>query len=266
MILCLDVGNSQIFGGVFVEGKLKLTFRHNSCPPCSSDQFGIFLKNVLRENNLATDGIDSIAICSVVPALDYSLRAACIKYFDIEPFILQAGAKTGLKIKYRNPLEVGADRIATAVAATHQFPSKPLLIVDFGTATTLCAISKDKSYLGGVIMPGMKLAMSSLEQQTAKLSAVEILKPNNLVGRSTAESTQIGIYYSQFATIKELKTQISQQFFPDDNVIVLGTGGFSHLFQNADIFTAIIPDLVLHGLHQLIALNTPKKETQYAYE
>ena len=156
MILCLDVGNSQLFGGVFAADNLQLRFRYDTRQIGSSDQIGIFLKNVLRENNLNNDKITQISICSVVPQLDYSLRSACIKYFHLEPFILQAGVKTGLQIKYRNPLEVGADRIANAIAATHHYPNQNILIIDFSTATIFCAISARKEYLGGVIMPGMR--------------------------------------------------------------------------------------------------------------
>src|SRR4051812_38031978 len=124
MILCLDVGNTQLYGGVFAGEKIQLRFRYPTQRGTTSDQAGIFLKNVLRENSIDFTAIKQIAICSVVPHMDYSLRSACIKYFNIDPFMLQAGVKTGLKIKYRNPLEVGADRIANAIAANKQFPQK----------------------------------------------------------------------------------------------------------------------------------------------
>src|SRR5688572_174328 len=154
MLLCLDVGNSHIYGGVFAQEILTLRFRHTS-KSSTSDEFGIFLKSVLRENHCSPNSINQIAICSVVPQLDYSLRSACFKYFSIEPFFLQAGVKTGLNIKYRNPVDVGADRIANAIAATHEFPEKNLIIIDFGTATTFCVINHQKAYLGGAILPGI---------------------------------------------------------------------------------------------------------------
>ena len=123
MLLCIDVGNSHMYGGVFVGAELKLRFRHTS-KVSTSDELGIFLKSVLRENECAPDLVKKISICSVVPQLDYSLRAACVKYFGVEPFFLQAGVKTGLNIKYRNPIEVGADRIANAIAASQFYPNK----------------------------------------------------------------------------------------------------------------------------------------------
>jgi type III pantothenate kinase len=180
MILCLDVGNSQIYGGVFDNEQICLQFRHTSSSGSSSDQFGIFLRTVLRENEISPESIEHIAICSVVPTLVHSLRNACKKYFGINPFVLQAGTKTGLKIGYRNPVEVGSDRIANAIAAKDLYPGKNLIIVDFGTATTFCAISKQKEYLGGVIIAGMRLSMEALESKTAKLPSVEINVPKQV--------------------------------------------------------------------------------------
>jgi type III pantothenate kinase len=255
MILCLDVGNSQIFGGVFDGDTIQFRFRYNSKLNSTSDQLGVFLRSVLHENNIDINEIKEIAICSVVPHMDYSLRSACVKYFKIEPFVLQAGKKTGLKIKYRNPLEVGSDRIANAIAASHLFPNKNLIIADFGTATTICAISNKKEYLGGVILAGMRLSMEALVQNTAKLSAVEILKPEVALGRSTSEGIQIGLYYSQLATIKALSKDIKAEYWKDEKFLLIGTGGFSHLFQDAKIFDHIMPDLVLEGLKIALSMN-----------
>lgn len=255
MILCLDVGNSQIFGGLFSNERLQLSFRYASTHTSSSDQIGIFLKSVLRENNIAAEEIRQIAICSVVPGLDYSLRAACKKYFDLEPFMLQAGVRTGLKIKYRNPLEVGADRIANAIAATHYYPKQNLIVVDFGTATTFCAISAEKDYLGGVIMPGMRIAMEALQSNTAKLFPVEIIRPETVIGRSTRESIQSGLYYSQLGTVQEIVRRTAPDVFQQQAFVLLGTGGFANLFAEEKIFTAIIPDLVLQGLRLALAIN-----------
>src|SRR5690606_10758395 len=153
MILALDVGNSQIFGGLIEETssgpKILLRFRKTSKGGSSSDEYGIFLRDVLRENGYDPKKISQIAICTVVPEVMHSLRGACQKYFDRTPFVLQAGVKTGLKIRYKNPLEVGSDRIANAIGATVRYPGKNLMIIDLGTATTFCAVSKEKDYLGG---------------------------------------------------------------------------------------------------------------------
>ena len=142
MVLCLDVGNTQIYGGLFRNDNLELQFRKTSRESLSSDEIGIFLKNVIRENGYRGDEIKEISICSVVPDKTHSLSSGCIKYFNITPFFLEPGVKTGLKIKYKNPLEVGADRIANAVAGIKKYPNKNLIIVDFGTATTFCEIGR----------------------------------------------------------------------------------------------------------------------------
>ena len=257
MILTLDVGNSQIYGGVFEGMTLKFQFRMSSKQGSSSDEIGLFLKSVLRENGFETTGIRKIAMCSVVPDLIHSIRGACQKYFGMAPFILQAGTKTGLKIKYRNPVEVGADRIANAIAGTHLFPGKNLVIADFGTATTFCAINRDKEYLGGMIIPGLRLAMQSLESGTAKLPTVEILVPEELVGRSTIESIQSGLYFGNLAVIREVSRQIRQDYFSDGGqTVVIGTGGFSRLFEKERVFDALVPDLVLQGLLKALEINT----------
>lgn len=256
MILCLDVGNTQFYGGVYENDEQILTFRKASKTGASSDEIGLFLKSVLRENGLSPEGIHKIAICSVVPDVVHSLRNACKKYFNFDPFIFQAGIKTGLKIKYRNPTEVGADRIANAVAATALYPQKDLIIIDFGTATTFCAVTSEKDYLGGAILAGVRISMESLEAKTAKLPTVEIIKMKTAIGRSTVENIQSGLYFGNVGAAREIITRISQENFEGRKPFVIGTGGFSRLFEDAGIFDAIVPDLVLHGLMLSLKMNT----------
>ena len=257
MMLCIDVGNSHIYGGVFTDEELCLRFRHTS-KVSTSDELGIFLKNVLRENQCSPEDIHKIAICSVVPQLDYSLRAACVKYFSIEPFFLQAGVKTGLNIKYRNPADVGADRIANAIAATHRFPGKNLIIIDFGTATTFCVINTQKAYMGGVILPGIRLAVDALSTNTAKLPAVEIIKIEQVVGRSTIESIQSGVYYGALGACRELIYRIKKESFAGQEVLVLATGGFASLFDKQGLYDQHLPDLVLQGVRIAAEMNSPE--------
>lgn len=258
MMICLDVGNSQIFGGVFVDEVLRFQFRKSSRSNLSSDEVGLFLRQVLRENGFDPAQVKAISICSVVPDHVFSIRGACQKYFSIEPFVLQAGVKTGLKIRYHNPTEVGADRIANAVAAIARYPGKNLVIVDFGTATTFCVVNKDKEYLGGLIIPGIRLAMESLEAGTAKLPKVEIVKPSQLIGRSTVESIQAGLYFGNLAMVQSLAQKIKTEVFGGEIVLTLGTGGFSRLFENEGVFDINAPDLVLEGLFRAANLNAPR--------
>lgn len=261
MILCLDVGNTTIHAGVFdaganvKTGKLLAQFRRTSEFRASSDEIGLFLRSALRENGISPEKISKIAICSVVPDAVYSIRGACQKYFGQQPFLLQAGVKTGLKIKYRNPLEVGADRIANAVAGVEMFPERNLVIVDFGTATTFCAITREKEYLGGVIIAGLRISMEALETRTAKLPSVEIVPVKTCLGRSTVESMQSGLYFGQIGTVREITNRLSEECFPKgpgeshERPLVIATGGFSGLFEPAGLFDHVIPDLVLRGLH-----------------
>lgn len=255
MYLCLDIGNTQIFGGVFNEDKIVLQFRKSSKFASSSDEFGIFFKSVLKENEIESTKIKHIAMCSVVPDIIYSIRNGCIKYFGIDPFILQAGVKTGLKIKYHNQYEVGTDRIANAIAATKLYPSKNIVVIDFGTATTFDVISKDKEYLGGAIIPGIRISMEALESKTAKLPAVEIEEPEKVVGRSTKESIQAGLYFGQVGSIKEILTLISAEAFGGKKPFVIGTGGFANMFSKTGLFDVINSELVLRGIYYSIKMN-----------
>ena len=199
--------------------------------------------------------IKQIVLCSVVPDVVYSLKNACKKYFNLNPFLLQAGVKTGLKINYRNPVEVGSDRIANAIAATHLYPKKNMVVIDLGTATTFCAISKDKDYLGGSIVAGLRLSMEALESKTAKLPSVEIVPMKETLGRTTVESLQSGLYFGHLGTIREISSRISEECFEGEKPFVIGTGGFSSLFEKEKIFDVIQPDLVLQGLFLALKMN-----------
>ncbi|MEM7645952.1 MAG: type III pantothenate kinase, partial [Pseudomonadota bacterium] len=253
-----DVGNTQVHGGVYENEKLKLQFRKTSSSKSSSDEYGLFLKSVLRENDVEPKDIRHIAICTVVPDVLYSLKSACRKYFDNTPFVLQAGVKTGLKIKYRNPVEVGADRIANSLAAIQMFPDRNIIITDFGTATTLCVVNKNREYLGGAILPGVRMSMHALESQTAKLPSVEIRKPESVIGRSTVESIQSGLYFGQLMMVQGMVKEIQeeQNWYGDDAPILLTTGGFSSLYDHTKYFHQRVPELALTGLFQSLKLNS----------
>jgi type III pantothenate kinase len=199
--------------------------------------------------------VRQITLCSVVPEIIYSLRSCCRKYFAVDPFILQAGVKTGLKIGYRNPLEVGADRIANAIAATHRYPDHNLIIVDLGTATTIDVVRTGREFVGGIILPGLRIQMEALEKNTARLPNVEIIATAELIGRSTVECIQSGLYFGNRAALDGLTRQIRERVFPGQPALVLATGGFSRLFEGDRLFDVIDPDLVLVGLERALALN-----------
>lgn len=248
MLLCLDVGNTHIYGGIFDQSQLAFQFRYPSKSCCTSDELGIFLKNYLKEIGLGPEKIKHVSYCSVVPSLDYSIRSAFVKYFNIDPFVLQAGVKTGLQIKYKNPGEVGADRIANAIAASSQYSQKNIIIVDLGTATSFEVISSSGAFLGGAIIPGLQMQMRALNEKTANLPPVRILKPAAALGQSTAANIQSGLYFGQRGAIREIISTISQEMFKGEPHVVIGTGGFAHLFEEDNLFDVIFPDLVLQGL------------------
>lgn len=260
MILTLDVGNTQIFGGVFDNNKLILHFRKSSRSSFSSDEIGIFLRSVLKENEINPALISGIAICSVVPELNYPIRHGCIKYFSYDPFMIQPGIKTGLKIKYNNPAEVGSDRIANSIAGTILYPDRDLIIIDFGTATTFDVISKNKDYLGGAIVPGLKISMEALQSNTAKLPSIELDIPERAIGRSTKESIQSGLYFGNIGIVKELVSAIKKESFINSEPLIIATGGFSSMFKDTGLFNAVVTDLVLQGTYYAYKLNAKKGE------
>lgn len=255
MLLCLDVGNTQIHGGIFKNDKLKFQFRKNTYAGLSSDELGVFLRSVIRENNIDPQDIHRVAICSVVPHMDYSLNSAAIKYFGSEGLFIKPGVKTGLNIKYANPAEVGADRIVNGVAAKEIFPDRNILIIDFGTAATIDAISKEGDYLGGAILGGPKLMISALESKTARLPSVEILKPQKACGQTTIESIQSGMYWSMLGGVRELCERITQEKFAGDAPVILGTGGVGKLYEGEGLFELYKPELVLEGLRLIYEKN-----------
>ena len=255
MLLTLDVGNSQIHGGVFNGDVLRVQFRRTTHPIGSSDEIGVFLRAVLRENQLDPAAVRRVAICSVVPPVAYPLRAACVKYFHCEPFLLQAGVRTGLKIKYRNPAEVGADRVANAIAATLRRPGSNCLVVDCGTATTFDVVTAGGDYLGGAIMPGLGISAEMLSSRTARLPSVEIARPEAALGRSTSESIQAGLYHGHVGAIRQLLGQLAREAFAGEKPAVIGTGGFARMFEAEGLFDEIVPELVLFGLKHAELLN-----------
>lgn len=255
MLLCLDVGNTQVYAGLFDGDKILCRFRRTSKDQASSDEYGIFLRTALRENGFNPSMIKQIVMSSVVPEINHSLASACIKYFNVRPMIVDNAVKHGLKLRIDTPTELGADLVANAVGATHLHPNRNLIIFDFGTANTGCLINAKREYLGGLITPGLRLSMLALEQQTAQLPTVELRVPDGALGKNTPQYIQAGLYYSALGMAKEFITHAKQYEFKDQGVLVIGTGGFSRLFEKAGIFDVIEPDLVLIGLQQVFKLN-----------
>ncbi len=259
MLLTVDVGNTTIQCGLFEGEKLALQFRRSTNPRLSSDELGLFFRDVLALNNFDYKAVERIACCSVVPAINHSLSNCFRKYFFKEALFIQAGIKTGLKIKYANPREIGADRIAGAIGAVHAAASsggaKNLIVVDMGTATTVDVITKNSEYLGGAILPGAAMSVHALSEGTAQLPSVEVVQPKNVCGSSTIEAIQSGVFYGQAGAVRELVSKMEESVFGGERAFVIGTGGFSRSFESAGLFDLVLPDLVLQGLKVALDMN-----------
>lgn len=196
MILVLDVGNTNIVLGIYKNKELIANWRLATDNKRTADEYGIQVIELFSHNNLSFSDVEGVIVSSVVPNIMYSLEHMISKYFNIKPIIVGPGVKTGINIKYDNPKEVGADRIVNAVAA-HEIYKKPLIIIDFGTATTFCAITKDANYLGGTICPGIKISSDALFDKAAKLPRVELIKTPGVICKNTVASIQSGIIYGR---------------------------------------------------------------------
>ncbi len=255
MLLTVDVGNTTIQCGLFEGEKLALQFRRSTNPRLSSDELGLFFRDVLALNDFNYKDVARIACCSVVPAINHSLSNCFRKYFGKDALFIQAGIKTGLIVKYANPREIGADRIAGAIGAVRAAGERNLIVVDMGTATTVDVITKKKEYLGGAILPGASMSVRALSEGTAQLPSVEVLKPRNAVGSSTIEAIQSGVYYGQAGAIRELVSKMEESVFGGKKAFVIGTGGFSRSFEDSRLFDLVLPDLVLQGLKAALEMN-----------
>lgn len=254
MLLVFDVGNTNMVLGVYDGSKLISDWRINTDPNKTSDEYGVLIKNLFDSSKVDMTLVDSIIISSVVPAVMHSLENFCMKYCGINPLIVGPGIKTGLNIKYDDPKMVGADRIVNAVAAIAKY-KKPLIIIDFGTATTYCAISGKGEYLGGVIAPGIKISSEALFQKASKLSRVEIVKPECIICKDTISSIQAGLVYGYAGQCEKI-VELMKEELGDDEVLVIGTGGLANMIATqTDVMDYVDGDLTLEGLRLIYEKN-----------
>jgi len=255
MLLTIDVGNTQIYVGVFEGDKIKASFRRTSSGAVTSDELGVFICSALRENNIEPSKVKQIAIASVVPVLTRSIVHCALKYFKIEPFVIDNKAKSKIKVAGKALNELGADRIADIEGAMHLYPGKNLIVVDFGSANTFCAVGADGSYLGGAISAGVAMSMNALASGTALLSNVELKNPGYAAGMDTVTQLQAGLFYTALGSIKEICGRLEKECFKGQPFTTIGTGGLARLYENEKVFDAYIPDLVLIGLKVLAESN-----------
>ncbi|EPS46923.1 type III pantothenate kinase [Clostridium botulinum] len=250
MILVLDVGNTNIVLGIYKNKELIANWRLATDNKRTADEYGIQVIELFSHNNLSFSDIEGVIISSVVPNIMYSLEHMISKYFNIKPIIVGPGVKTGINIKYDNPKEVGADRIVNAVAA-HEIYKKPLIIIDFGTATTFCAVTKEANYLGGTICPGIKISSDALFDKAAKLPRVELVKTPGVICKNTVASIQSGIIYGYAGQVDYIVSKMKKEMMDlgEEEPFVVATGGFAKLIseesKSIDEINAI---LTLEGL------------------
>ncbi len=256
MVLVVDIGNTNIVLGVYQQEKLIVNWRASTHRQ-TADEFGMLLKDLFQYENLQLEQIKGVIISSVVPPLTPIIEKASRKYCGVEPLVVGPGVKTGMNILYDNPREVGADRIVNAVAAYH-FYGGPVIIVDFGTATTFCAVSQNGCYVGGAIAPGIGIATEALFNRAAKLPRIELVKPEKIIGTNTVSSMQSGVVYGYIGLVNYLVEKMKQEL-GDENTFVVATGGFAKLIaKESPLIDEVNPLLTLEGLRLIYEKNKQK--------
>ncbi|ACB74072.1 type III pantothenate kinase [Opitutus terrae] len=238
--LAISLGNTSLFGGVFVDDRLSRTFR-------------LAHGELHRLPAQVGKSIDAAAVCSVVPALTARVVTRIRRTWRIQPGMLTADTAHGLTIRYRRPRELGTDRLAAALGARALYPRRHVIVVDCGTATTVTALHRDGRLLGGAILPGVTLWVDALAVRTAQLPRIAPRRPRTAVGRSPMEAIASGVFFGHLGAVRELVARVRRESFGRGAAIVVGTGGHAPLFGHDGLFDALVPDLVLRGLHVFAA-------------
>lgn len=253
MLLVIDVGNTNIVLGVFKGKELLDHWRISTNRLETTDEYGVLVRNLFYLNGVNADEIDAVIISSVVPPIMPTLERMCQRYFGLVPLVIGPGVKTGMDIKYDNPREVGADRIVNAVAAYAKYGG-PVIIIDFGTATTFCAVDKKGNYLGGSICPGIGISTDALVQRTSKLPRIEIRRTDHVICRNTVESMQAGVYYGFVGQVDGIVSRMRKEL--GCNAKVVATGGLAVVFApSAKSIDIVEPMLTLEGLRIIYERN-----------
>lgn len=259
MLLACDVGNTDIVFGVFKKNELLTSFRIATEPNKTSDEYGVLVKTMLEEDGVYLKDIEDCIISSVVPEVMHSLENFSQKFLKKGPYIVGQGLKTGINIKYQNPAQVGADRIVNAVAAHYKYKC-PLIIIDFGTATTFCSVTRNGDYMGGAIAPGIKISSEALFIRTSKLPKIEIVKPESPIGKNTIWAMQAGIYYGYAGLVDNIVERMYEEMGEKDTKII-ATGGLSGLImEEAKTKYIIDRTLTLDGLYLIYEKNKEDNE------
>lgn len=256
MLLALDIGNTNVTGGVFDGDRLVTSWRLATDAHREADEYTLQLASLLPMKGVSTGDIGAVAMCSVVPALTPSFQQAARTLFGTDPLVVGAGTKTGVRVEYDTPRDVGADRIVDAAAAHHRYGG-PAIVVDFGTATVFDAVSEDGTYMGGAIAPGLAIAADALHQHASQLRQVELAAPPHAIGRNTAHAMQSGLVFGYVGLVEAMVCRFQEEMGAP-NAKVIATGGLAGLIAGqASIITTVDPELTLWGLHRIHHINQP---------
>ncbi len=253
MLLAIDIGNTNIKVGVFDGDELKATWNLATGIHRTADEYGGVLLNLMGQKEVSPSEITGVALCSVVPPLLPAFVELCKEYLDRKPLVVEAGVKTGMRIRLDNPREVGSDRVVDAVAAQYLY-GKPLIIVDLGTATTFSVVSQEGDYLGGAIAPGIVISTETLYTRTAALPRIRLSRPEQAIGKNTVTAMQSGIVFGHVGLIEGMIRRMEQEL--GGKAKVIATGGQAYfLAQEIPTIEIVNPDLTLIGLRLIYEMN-----------
>ena len=261
MIICIDIGNTNIKYAVYEKDDLKVSFRVSTDFKRTSDEYGEQIIGMLDIKGIKAKDITGGIVSSVVPSLDYTIDKMCEVYLSIKPLHIAPGLKSGLNIRCDDAREVGADRLVNCVSAIveHGGQGKPMIVIDFGTATTFNIVSENNEFIGGVISPGIKGSLDSLVNGTAKLPRVEIEAPSSIIAKNTVTNMQAGIVFGFAGLVEYIVTRIKKELKRSD-VITVATGGFSNVIsKEITCIDKVDKLLTLKGLKYLYYLNCPEQ-------
>ncbi|MDD6102431.1 MAG: type III pantothenate kinase [Clostridiales bacterium] len=249
MLLAIDVGNTNLTFGLFDEkGEIVTSFRMTTKIPRTSDEYGIMVLNLLQAKGAGREMIEDIMIASVVPGVMHSLTSGMIKYLGKKPYVVGVGTKTGLKLPVANPAEMGADRIVDAVAGRELYGG-PVLVIDFGTATTYDLILEDGTFLAGITSPGIKISANALWNEAAKLPEIEIKKPDSILAKNTITSMQAGLVYGYIGQVEYIIRKVKEEA-GIDKMFVVATGGLGRIIcDETKLVDKYDADLTLKGIY-----------------
>jgi type III pantothenate kinase len=249
MLLCIDVGNTNIVLGVFDEGALVQSWRLQTLRERTSDELGLIVDGLFAHSRIERVQVRGVILASVVPPLTGTICTMVDRYFGLKTLIVEPGVNAGMPILYENPSEVGADRIVNGVGAYARYGSnrKPIIVVDFGTATTLDAITATGEYLGGAICPGVQISADALFQRAARLPRIEVRKPSGIVGRTTVGAMESGLFYGYVGMVEGLVRRMNKELGGD--AVCVATGGLADVIApETTVIQHVDPDLTLYGL------------------